>query len=199
MVDDVVIGIPAAGFGILSVLFTAGIRASVEHHIAAGLILDCRSGVGHVVHRAAAGDGQSALVGNRVVLVVGQGLSVQIEGQLRSLGDYDILRRILEQSNRLALPGVVDRLLEAGVVLAAHLGHTVRFIQFFYGKRTIWAFGYHCSLCGIGRKRFLCQASVCKGAASDLHMNLFFIGNVNLPGEVAAIDIDIRRCSRIAI
>ena len=199
VVDDVVIGIPAAGFGILSVLFTAGIRASVEHHIAAGLILDCRSGVGHVVHRAAAGDGQSALVGNRVVLVVGQGLSVQIEGQLRSLGDYDILRRILEQSNRLALPGVVDRLLEAGVVLAAHLGHTVRFIQFFYGKRTIWAFGYHCSLCGIGRKRFLCQASVCKGAASDLHMNLFFIGNVNLPGEVAAIDIDIRRCSRIAI
>ena len=68
--------------------------------------------MGHVVHRAAAGDGQSALVGNRVVLVVGQGLSVQIEGQLRSLGDYDILRRILEQSNRLALPGVVDRLLE---------------------------------------------------------------------------------------
>ena len=125
MVDDVVIGIPAAGFGILSVLFTAGIRASVEHHIAAGLILDCRSGVGHVVHRAVAGDGQSALVGNRVVLLVGQGLSVQIEGQLRSFGDYDILRRILEQSNRLALPGVVDRLLEAGVVLAAHLGHTV--------------------------------------------------------------------------
>ena len=122
VIHDVVVGISAAVRIVISVFLATGIRASVKHHHAAGLILDCRLAVGHIVHGAVAGDGQRAVVGDGMAAYIGQSSAVQIQGQLRILGDYDVLVGVFQQGHRNVLPGIVDCGLEGRIVPLVNLG-----------------------------------------------------------------------------
>ena len=120
VIHDVVVGISAAVRIVISVFLATGIRASVKHHHAAGLILDCRLAVGHIVHGAVAGDGQRAVVGDGMAAYIGQSSAVQIQGQFRILGDYNILFGVFQQRHRVAVPGGGNGGREGSIILATH-------------------------------------------------------------------------------
>ena len=56
--------------------------------------------MGHIIHGAAAYavlDGQCAMVGDRMAALIGQGLTVQVEGDSRIRRDSHIFSHILEK------------------------------------------------------------------------------------------------------
>ena len=125
---SIVNGVPGVPVSILS---GAGLLASGKGTagdlVDGSFVAQCCLAVGDHIYNTAANtvlDGQSTIVDDRMVILVGQTLAIQIKGDRSISGDSDIFSHIRYKSDCLTVSNI-DCFSQSGVIFITYFGHRV--------------------------------------------------------------------------